>query len=45
MGHSVEKVKARIKNKLAVEEGPLLITHWGLSGPAVLKMSAWAQGN
>ncbi len=22
--------------------GPLLITHWGLSGPAVLKMSAWA---
>ncbi|MFL5808602.1 MAG: aminoacetone oxidase family FAD-binding enzyme, partial [Flavisolibacter sp.] len=23
------------------EEGPLLITHWGLSGPAVLKLSAW----
>lgn len=23
------------------ERGPLLITHWGLSGPAVLKMSAW----
>ena len=22
-------------------EGPLLITHWGLSGPAVLKLSAW----
>lgn len=22
--------------------GPLLITHWGLSGPAVLKLSAWA---
>jgi predicted Rossmann fold flavoprotein len=22
-------------------EGPLLITHWGLSGPAILKMSAW----
>ena len=21
--------------------GPLLITHWGLSGPAILKMSAW----
>ena len=21
--------------------GPLLITHWGLSGPAVLKLSAW----
>jgi predicted Rossmann fold flavoprotein len=24
------------------EKGPLLITHWGLSGPAVLKISAWA---
>lgn len=23
------------------QEGPLLITHWGLSGPAVLKLSAW----
>src|SRR5699024_4854273 len=23
------------------ENGPLLITHWGLSGPAVLKLSAW----
>ena len=24
------------------EAGPMLITHWGLSGPAVLKISAWA---
>ncbi len=23
-------------------EGPLLVTHWGLSGPAVLRLSAWA---
>jgi hypothetical protein len=23
------------------QRGPLLITHWGLSGPAVLKLSAW----
>jgi predicted Rossmann fold flavoprotein len=23
------------------ERGPVLVTHWGLSGPAVLKMSAW----
>ncbi|HUJ45022.1 MAG TPA: NAD(P)/FAD-dependent oxidoreductase [Opitutaceae bacterium] len=23
------------------EEGPVLITHWGLSGPAILKLSAW----
>jgi predicted Rossmann fold flavoprotein len=27
-------------NKLE-QSGPLLITHWGLSGPAVLKLSAW----
>ncbi len=27
------------KTKVA---GPVLITHWGLSGPAVLKLSAWA---
>lgn len=24
-----------------VQSGPLLITHWGLSGPAVLKLSSW----
>jgi predicted Rossmann fold flavoprotein len=23
------------------EEGPLLITHWGMSGPAILRLSAW----
>jgi predicted Rossmann fold flavoprotein len=28
------------KTKLQ-QTGPLLITHWGLSGPAVLKLSAW----
>ncbi len=26
---------------LLSEEGPVLITHWGLSGPAILKLSAW----
>ena len=25
-----------------IAEGPLLVTHWGLSGPAILKLSAWA---
>lgn len=29
-------------SKTFKEQGPLLITHWGLSGPAVLKISAWA---
>jgi len=26
------------------QSGPMLITHWGLSGPAVLKLSAWGAG-
>lgn len=26
---------------LLKSEGPLLITHWGMSGPAILKLSAW----
>jgi len=31
-----------IKQKKALHaQGPLLITHWGLSGPAILKLSAW----
>lgn len=36
---SNEKKKSR--NQLE-QSGALLITHWGLSGPAVLKLSAWA---
>ncbi len=37
------KVKLLIDGKKPFEEvGPLLITHWGLSGPGVLKISAWA---
>jgi predicted Rossmann fold flavoprotein len=31
-----------LKQKKALyAKGPLLITHWGLSGPAILKLSAW----
>ena len=41
-GLSVTPVVARIEGcKSLVQEGPLLITHWGLSGPAILKLSAW----
>ena len=29
------------RNTLLESEGPLLITHWGMSGPAILKLSAW----
>lgn len=38
-GISLPKVKATLGD--ITQEGPLLITHWGLSGPAVLKLSAW----
>ena len=41
MGVSVEKAKVKIIGDKLEESGPLLITHWGLSGPAVLKLSAW----
>jgi predicted Rossmann fold flavoprotein len=43
-GISVELVRLRLLSggKSQLEQtGPLLITHWGLSGPAVLKLSAW----
>ncbi|MBW4567679.1 MAG: NAD(P)/FAD-dependent oxidoreductase [Tolypothrix carrinoi HA7290-LM1] len=43
-GVSVESARLRLlcggKSQLE-QTGPLLITHWGLSGPAVLKLSAW----
>lgn len=41
MGVSVENVSIKIQGTKLNESGPLLITHWGLSGPAVLKLSAW----
>jgi len=41
MGVSVENVTVKIVGSKLTEEGPLLITHWGMSGPAVLKLSAW----
>ena len=41
MGISVENVKVKIAGTKLESTGPLLITHWGLSGPAILKLSAW----
>ncbi len=41
MGVSVENVRVKITGTKLEQEGPLLITHWGLSGPCVLKLSAW----
>jgi len=41
MGVSVENARIKIMGSKLEQQGPLLITHWGLSGPAVLKLSAW----
>ena len=41
MGVSVENARIKITGSKLEQKGPLLITHWGLSGPAVLKLSAW----
>lgn len=43
----LDKIKSRRNNgrvghsEILSSEGPLLITHWGMSGPAILKLSAW----
>lgn len=42
MGISVPNGEVRIAGTKFKQQGPLLITHWGLSGPAVIKLSAWA---
>ena len=42
MGISVPNVTCSIENTKLTTSGPLLITHWGLCGPAILKLSAWA---
>ncbi|MDB0002269.1 NAD(P)/FAD-dependent oxidoreductase [Salibacteraceae bacterium] len=41
MGVNVPKAKLRIRNTKLETSAPLLITHWGMSGPAVLKLSAF----
>jgi predicted Rossmann fold flavoprotein len=40
-GISVGQAKVKVTGLSLEEAGPLLITHWGFSGPAVLKTSAW----
>jgi predicted Rossmann fold flavoprotein len=41
MGISVANASVKIVGIKTEQNGPLLITHWGLSGPAILKLSAW----
>jgi predicted Rossmann fold flavoprotein len=35
------QVSIKVKDSKLTSTGPLLITHWGMSGPAILKLSAW----
>lgn len=42
MGVAVSNVEVKIAGTHFSESGPVLLTHWGLSGPAVIKLSAWA---
>lgn len=40
MGVTIEQAQIKIKGTSIETKGPLLITHWGMSGPAILKASA-----
>lgn len=40
-GVSFPHAEIRVTQTNLIDSGPLLITHWGISGPAVLKLSAW----
>jgi len=42
MGTVVEEASVMIPATKFRAEGPLLITHWGMSGPAILKLSSYA---
>ncbi len=41
MGITIQHVTVKIAGSKLQQTGPVLITHWGLSGPAILKLSAW----
>ena len=40
-GLSFPEASVKVVGTKLVESGPMLITHWGLSGPAILKLSSW----
>ncbi len=40
-GLSVPNASIQVEGTKLKTSGPLLITHWGMSGPAILKLSAW----
>lgn len=40
-GVAVANARARLPEAKLEQTGPVLVAHWGLSGPAILKLSAW----
>ncbi len=42
MGLTVDPVQVKLAGTKISAQGVLLFTHWGLSGPAILRLSAWA---
>jgi predicted Rossmann fold flavoprotein len=40
-GVAVEAAEVSVPGTKLRERGPVLVTHWGLSGPAILRLSAW----
>ncbi len=41
-GITVQAAKISLTGTNFKEQGPLLVTHWGISGPAAIRLSAWA---
>ena len=41
MGNVVENATVKVEGTKLIAQGPLLVTHWGMSGPSILKLSAW----
>jgi predicted Rossmann fold flavoprotein len=41
-GVSVQQANVKLIDSKFEAQGPVLVTHWGLSGPAILRLSAWA---
>lgn len=41
-GVSLAQVETSIEGLPYKQQGPMVVTHWGFSGPAILKLSAWA---
>ncbi len=41
LGISVPNAEVKVMGTKLLAHGPLLITHWGMSGPAILRLSSW----